>query len=122
MSSIEPKPTKDFYVHIGAPDPIIFRFRAGGSGGALVAFDSTLKFTFTNSAGTTTLGVGTGITLSTDEAVANSRATVQLSVVQSRSIPEGALTRYEIQRTTGGREEVFLMGALIGEGGDNTDG
>lgn len=122
MSSIQPKPTKDFYVHIGAPDPIIIRYRSGGGGGVLQAFDSTLKFTFTNSAGTVTLGVGSGITLATDEGVANARATIQLTVVQSRAVPEGALTKYEIQRTNGGREEVFLMGALIGEGGDNTDG
>ena len=122
MSSIQPKPSKDFYVHIGAPDPIIIRYRSGGAGGVLQAFDSTLKFTFVNSGGTVTLGVGTGVTLSTDEGVANARATIQLSVVQSRSVPEGALTKYEIQRTNGGREEVIMMGALIGEGGDNTDG
>ena len=42
-------------------------------------------------------------------------------VAQSRAIPEGPLTRYEIQRTTSGREEVFMMGTLIGEGGDNPD-
>lgn len=121
MSSVQSTPTKDLYIHIGAPDPIIFRYRAGGTGGTLVAFDSSLKFTFMNAAGTVTLGVGTGITLSTDETVADARATVQLSRAQSRTIPEGPLTRYEIQRTISGREEVILMGNLIGEGGDNPD-
>jgi hypothetical protein len=122
MSAVQQTPTKDFYIHIGAPDPIVLRYRAGGSEGDLVAFDSTLKFTFYNIAGTVTLGVGTGITLSTDEATANARATIQMTLAQSRTIPEGPLTKYEVQRVEGGREEVILMGMLIGEGGDNPDG
>jgi hypothetical protein len=122
MSAVQQTPSKDFYIHRGAPDPIIVRYRAGGTDGTLVSFDSTLKFTFYNLAGTVTLGVGTGITLSTDEAVADSRATVQMTVAQSRTIPEGPLTKYEVQRTVGTREEVILMGMLIGEGGDNPDG
>jgi hypothetical protein len=122
MSAVQQTPAKDFYIHIGAPDPIIVRYRAGGTDGTLVSFDSTLKFTFYNLAGTVTLGVGTGITLSTDEDTANARATIQLTVAQSRTIPEGPLTKYEVQRTVSGREEVILMGMLIGEGGDNPDG
>lgn len=122
MSSVEQTPRKDFYVHIGAPDPIILRYRAGGAGGTLVSFDNTLQFTFNTGSSTVTLGVGSGITLSDDETVPDARATIQLTVAQSRTIPSGALTRYEIQRTVGSREEVILMGTLIGEGGGNTDG
>lgn len=122
MSSVQSTLTKDFYIHSGAPDPIIFRYRAGGTGGTLVAFDSSLKFQFVTPSGATVLGVGSGITLSMEETIANARATVQLTVAQSRSIPPGALTPYEIQRTVGGREEVILMGMLIGQGGDNPDG
>ena len=122
MSSVEQTPRKDFYVHIGAPDPIILRYRAGGAGGTLVSFDNTLQFTFNTGSSTVTLGVGSGITLSDDDGVTNARATIQLTVAQSRTIPAGALTRYEIQRTVGSREEVILMGTLIGEGGGNTDG
>lgn len=121
MSSIYATPTQDFYVHIGAPDPIVFRYRAGGTGGTLVSLDSSLKFKYSNAAGSVVLGVGSGITLSDDETVTDARATIQLTVAQSRAIPEGPLTRYEIQRDTMGREEVILMGALIGEGGDNPD-
>jgi hypothetical protein len=121
MSAVQQTPRKDFYVHIGAPDPIVVRIRAGGSEGDLVAFDSTLKFTFRTASSTVTLGVGTGITLSENEAVANSRATIQLTVAQSRTLSAGALASYEIQRTVGDREEVFLMGKLIGEGGGNPD-
>ncbi len=122
MSSVQATPSRDFYVHIGAPDPIIVRYRAGGTDGTLVSFDTSLKFTFFNAAGTVTLGVGSGITLSADETVPDARATIQMTLAQSRAIPEGPLTRYEIQRITGGREEVFMMGTLIGEGGDNPDG
>ena len=122
MSSVDPTPTKNFYVHIGAPAPIIVRYRAGGAGGTLVALDSSLKFLFINDSGTTTLTVGSGITLATDETIANARATIQLTVVQSRLVPLGAITRYEIQRLNGSLEEVFLSGLLIGEGGDNPDG
>ena len=53
---------------------------------------------------------------------ANARATIQLTVAQSRLIPVGAVTRYEIQRLNGANEEVFLSGLLMGEGGDNPDG
>lgn len=121
MSSIEGTPRKNFYVHVGAPDPILVQFRAGGSGGNLVAFDSTLKFTVKTPSSTFTLGVGTGITLSASETVDDARAMIQMTVAQSRAIPLGALTTYEIQRTVSGREEVFLMGKLIAEGGDNPD-
>lgn len=122
MSSVDPTPTQNFYVHIGAPEPIVVRYRAGGAGGTLVAFDSSLKFTYVNDAGMTTLTVGNGITLSTDETIANARATIQLTIAQSRAIPPGAVTRYEIQRLNGSNESVFLEGLLIGEGGDNVDG
>ena len=122
MSSILPTPVKDFYIHIGAPDPIIIRYRAGGDGGNLVAFDSSLRFMLTGPSGSLVLGVGNGITLSTDETIVNARATIQLTIEQSRAIPEGALTRYELQRDVLGRQEVFLMGVLIGEGGANPDG
>lgn len=121
MPSTEKCQVQNFYIHIGAPDPINIRYRSGGETGTLISFDSTLKFTFVNASGTITLGVGSGITLSADEGVPNARASIQLTVLQSRAIPEGALTRYEIQRTSSGREEVFLMGALIGEGGGNPD-
>lgn len=121
MSSTEPTPTHDFYIHIGAPDPIKFQYREGGSGGTLAAFDSSLKMQYTNSNGTVSLGVGTGITLSSAEGVANALATAQLTVLQSRSIPLGAMTTYEIQRTVSGREEVLFMGRLVGEGGSNPD-
>lgn len=121
MSSVTATPTKDFYIHAGAPDPIMVRYRSGGPSGTLVAFDSSLKFTFDAGAGDVTLGVGSGITLVTEETVANARAIIQLTAAQSRMLPSGPLTRYEIQRTIGSREEVFLMGMLIGLGGDNPD-
>ena len=95
--------------------------RAGGTDGVLTSFDSTLKLTFVNAAGTVTLGVGSGITLATEETVTDARATIQLTVAQSRAIPLGARTTYEIQRTVSGREEVIMMGKLIGEGGGNPD-
>jgi len=121
MSSVYETPTKNFYVHIGAPDPIILRYRAGGSGGTLLSLDSSLQFSFMGQNGLVNLGVGTGITLSDDEGVTNARATVQLTIAQSRAIPVGALTNYELQRIAGGREEVILMGTLIGFGGGNAD-
>lgn len=121
MSIVQRTPSKDLYIQRGAPDPLYFRFRAGGVNGTLVSFDNSLKFTFVNCGNTTTLGVGSGITLSTDETIANARATVQLTVAQSRTIPEGPMTYYEVQRTISGREEVIFSGNLIGEGGNNPD-
>lgn len=121
MSSTEATPKSDFYIQIGAPDPIKFQYREGGSGGVLQAFDSSLKFYYVNSNGTVTLTTTSGITLSSAEGVANALATIQLTVAQSRLIPPGAMTSYEVQRTVSGREEVILMGRLIGEGGYNPD-
>lgn len=125
MSSTEKTPTQNFYVQIGAPDPIMFQYRVGGTDGTLVTFDSSLKFRYTNRNGTVDLTTSSGITL--DDVVedsvtyADARATVQLTVLQSRSIPAGNFTAYEVQRTVSGREEVILMGRLIGQGGDNPD-
>jgi hypothetical protein len=121
MSTVSQTPRKNFYVHVGAPDPIILQYRADGAEGTLVAFDSTLKCTVKTPTSSFTLGVGTGITLSESETVADARATIQMTVAQSRTIPLGAMTIYEIQRTVGGREEVIMMGKLIAEGGDNPD-
>ncbi|MCA3574827.1 MAG: hypothetical protein IOC86_13010 [Aestuariivirga sp.] len=118
MSTIGATPKKNFGVHRGAPAPIRIRLRGGG---VLVSFDNSLKFTVTHPTGSFTLGVGTGITLSAAEAVSNAEATIQLSVAQSRQLPLGALSTYEIQRTAGGQEQVFLMGKLIAEGGGNPD-
>jgi len=125
MSSIEPTPTRTFYVQIGAPDPIAFQYRAGGTGGTLQSFDSSLKFRYTNRNGTVDLTTSSGITLSdvVEDAVTytNALATVQLTVAQSRLIPAGNFTAYEVQRTVSGREEVIFMGRLVGQGGDNPD-
>jgi hypothetical protein len=122
MSAVMPAPRKDFFVHSGAPDPIVFRRRVGGAAGALLSFDSTLRFQYVTPSSAIVLSVGNGITLAADEAVANARAIVQMTVAQSRAIPAGTVTRYEVQRVTAGREEVILMGRLIGYGGDNPDG
>jgi hypothetical protein len=121
MSATEGTPRKNFYVHVGAPDPIQVQLRAGGSGGTLTAFDSTLKFQVRTPTSSFTLEVGTDITLSAAETVADARASIQMTITQSRTIPLGALTTYELQRTVAGREEVILMGKLIAEGGDNPD-
>jgi hypothetical protein len=121
MSAVMPAPRKDCYVHIGAPRPLIFVRRAMSTG-VLRSFDSTLTFQYVTPSSTVVLTVGNGITLSADESVPNARATVQLTVAQSRAIPPGTVTRYEIQRVTAGREEVLFMGRLIGYGGDNPDG
>lgn len=123
MSVVEKTSTKNLYIHIGAPEQINFRLRAGGAGGTLVAFDSSFRFQYVTPSGPpVVLTVGSGVTLSTEEGVANANATIQLTVQQSRAIPPGALTTYEIQRTESGREIVDLMGTLIGVGGDNPDG
>lgn len=121
MSAVTETPKKNFYVHVGAPAPILVRVRAGGTGGTLTAFDSTLKFQYSIPSGAVVLGVGSGITLSTDETIANALATIQLTVGQSRALPSNALIPYELQRITSGREEVVIMGKLIPEGGVNPD-
>ena len=125
MSSTEKTPTQNFYVQIGAPDPIAFQYRAGGTGGTLQSFDSSLKFRYTNRNGTVDLTTSSGITLEdvVEDSVTytDAQATVQLTVLQSRSIPAGNFTAYEVQRNVAGREEVIFMGRLIGQGGDNPD-
>lgn len=113
-------PSQDFIIHIGAPKPIIFRVRQG-EGGLLRAFDSSLVMRVVHPAGTFDLTPGNGITLSSDEGVADALVTARLSIEQSRLIPPGGRTRFEIQETAGGGDTIVLMGALIGKGGGNPD-
>lgn len=117
---INDTPVVDYAVHIGAPKPIQFQVRQS-SGGVLRAFDTTLKMRITYPTGSLDLTVGSGITLSTAETVSNAVVTAQLTVAQSRLIPEGNLSSYEIQETVSGVERAVLMGRLTGRGGLNSD-
>ncbi len=120
MSVTEPTPTRNLYQAIGGPEAIIFQIRAG-AGGLLTAFTTAVKFIVTSKAGSTlmTLTNGSGITLSTSESVANGRATVQLSVAQSRLLSKGRMQRWELQ--DGSPEVIKALGWLTGEGGENPD-
>jgi hypothetical protein len=113
-------PSQNFVIHIGAPKAIVLQVRQG-TGGLLRAFDNTLVMRVTYPTGTFDLEVGDGITLSTAEGVASALVTAQLTVTQSRLIPTGKFARYEIQETVSGVQNIILMGALIGKGGENPD-
>lgn len=117
---INDTPVADFVIHIGAPKPIQFQIRQT-RGGTLRAFDSTLKMRVTYPTSTINLAVGSGITLSNAEGVTNAVVTAQLTVAQSRFIPEGNFASYEIQEGVVGSELPVLMGALVGRGGANSD-
>lgn len=120
MSVTEPLPTRTLYQAIGGPEAIIFQIRAS-SGGVLTAFTTAVKFIVTSKAGVTlmTLANGSGITLSTSESIANGRATVQLTVAQSRLLTKGRMQRWELQ--DGNPEVIKAAGPMVAEGGDNPD-
>lgn len=120
MSVTKPTPTKPLYQAIGGPKPIVFQ-RRDVEGGTLQAFTTYVKFIITSKNGTTllTLANGSGITLSTSESVALGRATVQLTVQQSRLLTKGRMQRWELQ--DGSPEVIFCGGPMIGEVGDNPD-
>lgn len=113
-------PHYNWQVFRGAPLPMPFRVRIASTG-LLRSFDSTILMRVTHPAGTFDLTVGTGLTLSDDEAVTNARVTAQLTIAQSRLVPIGNLTAFEIQEGGSGAERGVLYGRLIGYGGDNPD-
>lgn len=48
--------------------------------------------------------------------------TVALTPEETRSVPEGSLMNYELERRIDGNERTLVMGRLIGRGGVNDDG
>jgi hypothetical protein len=117
-SPLNPTPRQDFYIHRGAPKAIAFQVREDGT---LRALDASITLRVTHPTGTFDLAVGSGITLSTAESVANALATCLFTVAQSRLVPVGRLSTFEVQETVSGQERIVFMGSLIGVGGDNAD-
>lgn len=107
---------QNFYVSRGAPDPWVIRNRVGD---VLQTFDPAIVMTVVTPTSTFALTVGNGITLTTDEGILNSRATIQLTEAQSLLVPVGNYSSYELQILDDGNERILLRGRLIGVGGDN---
>ena len=120
MTTAGKAPSYDWNVFRGAPKPIAFRARDSVTG-VLRSFDSTVIMRVTHPTGTFDMTVGGGLTLSTDETVANARITAQLTIAQSRLIPKGNLSSYEVQEGAAGAERGVFYGRLIGFAGDNPD-
>ncbi len=111
-------PRQDYYIHRGAPKPIVLRYKDGSG-----TFDATLKMQVVpQGAAAFILTVGNGISLSPHNAVADAAMTAQLSIAQSRLIEVGGVTTFELQQGGAGSETVLLMGKLVGVGGANPDG
>lgn len=107
----------DFVIHRGAPRPLRISHRIDG---VLQELASTLRFRCNTRGTTIDLTVGSGITLTDSEGIANAEAVIALTVAQSRTIPAGKVTTYEI--TDGAvAEQPLFIGYLIGRGGDNSD-
>ena len=104
-------PSKDFEIFRGAPLPIAIRNRVNG---VLRAFQATLQMTLKPKTGNIILTVGSGITLSVDEGVANARATILLTNAQSLLVPEGSKCAYEITEGAAGNRVVVMAGTLVG--------
>jgi hypothetical protein len=121
MRAINRTPRLDVYVHRGAPKPMVIMNRVGPS--AYGPFPSTLKVQCNPGGGAPfVLAVGSGITLSSYDGVADAMATIQLSVAQSRLVPLGNASTYEVQEGGYDADRALMAGALIGEYGNNPDG
>lgn len=95
----------------------------------LTVFDSTATMRVTHPAGSFDLTVANGgITLAagTLEGVGGSLANAQIRWVmtkeQSRLIPVGNYSHYEVQTGAAAAEKILVTGPMIGQGGDNADG
>lgn len=110
-------------LHVGAMEPWRFQFRAGGLTGTLVPFPSTTKLQLTWGTTPTTLvlTVGSGLTLEDAESVVEARLVARLTNAQSRTLPAGSLTRYELQTGAAEAERALFMGKVTVIGGLNPD-
>ena len=113
----------DLALHVGAMEPWRFQFRAGGLTGTLVPFPvtSTLQLTWGRTPETLVLTVGGGLTLEDVEGVTGGRLVARLTNAQSRTLPAGALTRYELQTGAAEAERALFMGKVTVIGGMNPD-
>ena len=104
----------DIEIYRGAPLPFVF-FEDEVDTGTPIARDPTITMTVTpKGAASFTLAVGSGITLSTYNAVANAKVTILLSNAQSLQVPEGKHCVYEITEGPTGNKVVVMAGSLIG--------
>ncbi len=120
MTPLNDTPNRPLAIHRGAPKPLAMRFRQG-TGGVLRTISNTIKMTITYPEGTIELTVGNGITLADEESITNARATIVPTVNQSRLIPVGNRSTYEVQEIINGIEQAILYGRVIGRGGENSD-
>ena len=110
--TINKTPTRNFEIFRGAPIPVILRDRVNG---VLRALQASLQMTVKPKGLVSfNLTVGAGITLSSDEGVANGRATLLLSNAQSLLVPEGSHCPYEITEGVAGSRIIFMAGTLVG--------
>ena len=115
---------KDLSLHVGAMEPWRFQVREGGAGGTLTSFtgDEVLRLTYGLSASTIDLTDGDGLEYEDAEGVTDARIIARLTNAQSRLLPNGSLTKYELQTGDGATERVIIMGRVKVKGGLNPDG
>ena len=124
-----PPATQNFHMARGAPDPLRIQIRSFGTTapGDLTVFDATVVCRIVYPGGTLDLTVGAGITLEpgitvgSEITVLNAQIVIRLTELQSRLIPLGGLSTYEVQSGVAGSERLLLMGRLIGVAGNNPD-
>lgn len=110
---------KDLAIHVGAMVPWRFTWKAGGF---RVPFNGNEKLIFTwGKTGSLTLSAGSGITYETVDGLVNARLVARLTNAQTRLLPKGLLTSYEMQTGVAEQERALFMGRVLVEGGANPD-
>jgi len=114
----------DLALHVGAMEPWRFQVRAGGVAGTLTSFtrNEVLRLTWGTTPTVLDLTNGNGLTYENAEGVTDARIVARLTNAQSRTLPNGSLTKYELQTGDAEAERAILMGRVKVKGGLNPDG
>ena len=109
-------PDTSFAIWRGAAVPLVVR-NFNRLDGVYEAFAASLALRVkVRNVASFTLAVGSGITLSSWNGVANALATCLLSEAQSLLIPSGRFASYELTEGAPGSLSIVMAGSLVGEG------
>lgn len=112
-TTINQRDALDIEISRVSADAVVFRNKQDG---VYQAFAATLSLIAKDSTGQVlfTLAIGSGITLSTYNSVANAQATVLFTEAQTAMIPKNGLTTYILVEGTLGTRTLHAWGNLIG--------
>lgn len=112
MSTLLLKPPKQ-NIAVDRDGPDAYEWWETDSEGASIARDSTLVCVITNGTTTVTKTVGSGITLSANDGVADAMVTLQLTTADLINFQTGNFQTYEFREGASDPKRTLLKGYLV---------